>query len=84
MEKDKRRPKPTDRLADRAAQSDLIAASRPSEVWRGVTYLQAFEERDGKRYGPYWRAYWHDAKAGRTRSKYIGREFRELREEDFA
>jgi hypothetical protein len=82
-----RRPKPTDRPRDTAAKpgSGLVVEVRPSQVWEGVTYQLAHNRRrDGSRSPrPYWRAYWHDARRNKTRSKYIGLNFRELTEDEF-
>jgi hypothetical protein len=82
-----RRPKPTDKPRPKHVRSGsgMVVEARPSAVWEGVTYQLAYNRRrDGSpSKNPYWRAYWHDAQQKRTRSKYIGLTFRELREEEF-
>lgn len=82
-----RKPKPTDNPPQTAVKpgGGLVVEVRPSEVWQGVTYQLAHNKlASGKpSNNPYWRAYWHDAKSNRTRSKYIGKEFRELGEDEF-
>ena len=83
----KRKRKPTDRPAETAADSPIVER-RKSELWEGVVYqlshnvtINARGRTLSKR--PYWRAYFHDAQTGRTTSRYIGLEFRELKESDF-
>lgn len=74
-----RKPKPTDKPANTAvSQSQAILETRKSELWQGVTY-----QLQRRRKGQYWYAFWHDATAGKTKSKYIGKLFRELNEDDF-
>lgn len=93
-----RKPKPTDRQpgARRGSSSRQIVTVRPSERWAGVTYqlvYKVYRNANASLHGaaagerlsknPYWYAYWHDAQTGKTRSKYIGRQFRELTEDEF-
>lgn len=86
-----RKPKPTDKpldLGPRPSRSRQIVEIRKSEVWVGVTYQLVRKKRynsKGAVYSknPYWYAYWRDSEIGRTRCKYIGRDFRELSEGDF-
>lgn len=76
--------KPVDMVAKPSA-SALVVESRKSGQWLGVTYQRAHNRRaDGRlSKNAYWRAYWWDTQEGRTRSKYIGLMFRELREDEF-
>ena len=71
--------KPTDKpQAATGSKSPNILETRKSDVWRGVTYqLQKRGQRQ------YWYAFFHDAASGKTRSKYVGKTFRELNDSDF-
>lgn len=58
--------------------------SREAEYgeWRGVTYQRELvlcgKAKCRKRHGPYWYAYW--TKGKRTHKRYIGKEWRTLRD----
>lgn len=76
-----RQPKPNDRQPKPGvtAVSPTVAQTRRSELWQGVTYQQR-KRRNGR---CYWYAVWHDGETGKTKNAYIGRDFRELRSDEF-
>jgi hypothetical protein len=73
------KPKPTDSQETAVSRSKNILETRKSTIWAGVNY----QLQRRRKTGAYWYAFWHDATAGKTRSKYIGKDFRELTEADF-
>lgn len=79
-----RRRRPGTEPAETAVPSAIIE-KRPSAIWQGVTYHLKRVKRGGKFTNTaYWYAYWHDQASGKTKTKYVGREFGELEEKDFS
>lgn len=70
-----------------SVQRGSTGAARAGGRTKGISYRQEYV-RCGKEscttcvggdgHGPYWYAYWWDAERGKTRSKYIGKEFRRI------
>lgn len=86
---DTRTPKPTDTAVSQHQR--WAVESRRSSLWQGVVY-QRERRACGKScktclqeggHGPYWFAYWHDSQQNKTRSRYIGKQFREITSDEF-
>lgn len=59
-----------------ATPPDVTVNYQHERIKCGKSNCRCNTEDKTKWHGPYWYAYWEDPKSGRTRSKYIGKNFR--------